>query len=108
MSDELGLFEQRMLLAIQRKQPHAYGVAIQDELKKRTNREYSSGAIYATLERLEKKGFVKAKEGEATAQRGGRRKVYFSLTAPGHKALQVSLNASDALRENTVFEPVTT
>jgi PadR family transcriptional regulator PadR len=106
MSDQIGQFEQMVLLAILRKQPAAYGIAIQDELMARTGREYSVGAIYATLDRLDKKGFVKAKQGEATPQRGGRRKLYFSLTAPGQSALQASLNALDSLRANTALDPV--
>jgi PadR family transcriptional regulator PadR len=108
VSDQIGQFEQMVLLAILRKQPSAYGIAIQDELRVRTGREYSVGAIYATLDRLEKKGFVKTKQGEATAQRGGRRKLYFSLTALGQSALQASLNALDSLRSNTPLAPVLT
>jgi PadR family transcriptional regulator PadR len=108
MSDQIGQFEQMVLLGILRKQPAAYGISIQDELLARTAREYSVGAIYATLDRLEKKGFVKSKQGEATAQRGGRRKLYFSLTAPGQSALQASLNALDSLRSNTKLAPVQT
>jgi DNA-binding PadR family transcriptional regulator len=106
MSDQLGQFEQMVLLAILRKHPAAYGISIQEELQARTSREYSVGAIYSTLDRLEKKSFVKSKQGEATAQRGGRRKLYFSLTAPGQSALQASLDALDSLRSNTVLAPV--
>jgi DNA-binding PadR family transcriptional regulator len=106
MSDQLGQFEQQVLLAVFRKNPTAYGVAIQDELQMRTARTFSIGAIYTTLDRLEKKGFVKPKQGEATAERGGRRKLYFSLTGAGRSALQASLNATDALRADTVFAPV--
>jgi PadR family transcriptional regulator, regulatory protein PadR len=54
------------MLAILRLRPEAYGVALQKELKKRTGREYSVGAIYAVLDKLESKGFVKSKQGEAT------------------------------------------
>lgn len=108
MSDQIGQFEQLVMLTILRKQPAAYGISIQEELLARTEREYSTGAIYATLDRLEKKGFVKTKQGEATAQRGGRRKLYFSLTAPGQSALQASLNALDSLRPNTSLAPVQT
>jgi|SRR4051794_12863599 PadR family transcriptional regulator PadR len=108
MPDQIGQFEQLVLLAILRKQPTAYGVSIQEELRARTTREYSVGAIYATLDRLEKKGFVKTKQGEATAQRGGRRKLYFSLTAPGQSVLEASLNALDSLRSNTKLAPVMT
>jgi PadR family transcriptional regulator PadR len=104
--DQLGLLEQYIMLAIQRLQPTAYGVSVQKELEERTGREYSTGAIYAVLDRLEGKGFVKSKQGEATAERGGRAKLYFSLTAPGQATLRASLNAFDRLREDTGFAPV--
>jgi DNA-binding PadR family transcriptional regulator len=106
MTDQIGQFEQHVLLAVFRKHPTAYGVAIQDELRLRTGRTCSIGAIYTTLDRLERKGFVKAKQGEATAERGGRRKLYFRLTGAGRSTLQASLNATDALRVDTDFAPV--
>jgi DNA-binding PadR family transcriptional regulator len=104
--DQLGQFEQLVMLAILRMQPTAYGVALQKELKLRTGREYSTGGIYAVLDRLEDKGFVKSKQGEATPERGGRAKLYFSLTAPGQTALQASLRAIDSLRSNTALAAV--
>jgi DNA-binding PadR family transcriptional regulator len=104
--DQIGQLEQLVLLAILRLQPVAYGISLQKELKLRTKREYSIGAIYAVLDKLERKGFVKTKQGEATPERGGRAKLYFNLTAPGQSALQASLNAIDKLRSNTVLAPV--
>src|SRR6266436_2342563 len=99
--DQIGQLEQLVMLAILRLRPEAYGVALQKELKTRTGREYSVGAIYAVLDKLEGKGFVKPKQGEATPERGGRAKLYFNLTAPGQAALQASLKAIDNLRSNT-------
>jgi PadR family transcriptional regulator, regulatory protein PadR len=101
MSDQIGLLEQHVMLAIMRKQPTAYGVSIQQELLLRTGREHSVGAIYTTLERLERKGFLKSKDGEATAQRGGRKKLYFSLTASGEAALSNSLTSLGSLARGT-------
>lgn len=104
--DQLGQFEQLVLLAILRLQPVAYGVALQKELKQRTGREYSTGAIYAVLDRLEGKGFVKSKQGEATPERGGRAKLYFNLTAPGQATLRASLRVIDKMRADTALAPV--
>jgi DNA-binding PadR family transcriptional regulator len=104
--DHISQLEQRVMLAIQRRRPQAYGVAIQKELKVRTGREYSVGAIYAVLDKLEHKGFAKAKRGEATPERGGRAKLYFDLTALGETALQASLSVVDKLRSKTRFTPV--
>ena len=50
------------------------------------------------LDRLDEKGFVRSKQGEATRERGGRRKLYFMLTAPGKRALTDSMNAMGSLR----------
>jgi DNA-binding PadR family transcriptional regulator len=105
--DQIGQLEQYVMLAIMRLQPSAYGISLQKELKLRTGREYSIGAIYAVLDKLEHKGFVKPKQGEATPQRGGRAKWYFSLTAPGQAALQASLQAIDNLRSSAHAMPVT-
>jgi PadR family transcriptional regulator, regulatory protein PadR len=40
--------------------------SIQDHIKARTGREPSTGSIYASLDRLEEKGFVKSRRGEPT------------------------------------------
>ncbi len=72
-------------------------MSIQEHIKERTGREPSTGSIYASLDRLEEKGFVKSRQGEATPERGGKRKLYFSITAPGRRALTESLQAIDAL-----------
>ncbi len=94
---ELTTLEQHLLLAIIGLRPNAYGVSIQDYIKERTGREPSTGSIYASLDRLEEKGFVKSRQGEATPERGGKRKLYFTITAPGQRALKESLQAIDAL-----------
>jgi PadR family transcriptional regulator len=93
--------EQVVMLAILRKQPDAYGVSIYEELEKRLNKAVPMATIYATLDTLEKKGFVKSKMGEATAERGGRAKMFFEITGKGQTTLIASLNALDRLRAGT-------
>jgi Transcriptional regulator PadR-like family len=58
----------------------------------------------ASLDRLEDKGFVKSRQGEATAERGGKRKLLFTITAPGQRALRESLQAIDVLREGLAWK----
>jgi PadR family transcriptional regulator PadR len=94
---ELTTLEQHLMLAIIALHPSAYGVSIQDHIKARTGREPSIGSVYASLDRLEEKGLVTSRQGEPTAARGGRRKLYFSITAPGQHALQQSLQAIRSL-----------
>jgi PadR family transcriptional regulator len=99
MASDLNSLEQQMMLAIIKLMPNAYGVAIGDHIKRVTGRAYSIGAIYAALERLEERGFLKSRQGEPTAARGGRRKLYFDLTAAGQMALKQSLAMLDKLRK---------
>ena len=61
----------------------SYGLSIRDRLQKRLARRVSLGAIYTTLERLEAKGYISSAWGEATAERGGRRKRLYQIEAPG-------------------------
>lgn len=65
----------------------AYGVAIRDELTSRTGRTVHISAVHSSLNRLEKKGFLRSAMGEPTAERGGRRKRLFTLTGSGKQAL---------------------
>jgi len=88
--DYLGEFEQIVLLALLRLRDNAYGMTIRREILKRTGREVSIGAVYATLDRLEQKGYVSSRQGEATPERGGRAKRYFRIEAPGRRALNSS------------------
>ncbi|MCA8895972.1 MAG: helix-turn-helix transcriptional regulator [Hyphomicrobiales bacterium] len=95
---DLSLLEQRIMLAILRQHPNAYGVSIQDEIRTRSGKDYSFGSIYTALGRLEDNGFIESRAGEASATRGGRRKLYFELTGMGSRVLDQELNATDALR----------
>jgi PadR family transcriptional regulator, regulatory protein PadR len=97
MDTELTTLEQHLLLAIIGLGSNAYGVSIQDHIKERTGREPSTGSIYASLDRLEEKGFVKTRQGEPTKERGGKRKLYFTITAPGQHTLRHSLQAIRSL-----------
>jgi PadR family transcriptional regulator PadR len=93
MSDGLGEFEQLVLLALVRLGDEAYGVTVHQQLEGRAGREVALGAVYKTLARLEAKKLVTARLGEPTAERGGRRKRYYNVTAQGRRALSRSLAA---------------
>lgn len=89
----LGEFEQFLLLAILRLGDNAYGSTIRQLLAESINRDVTIGALYTTLERLEKKGLVESKMGESTSERGGRAKKYFKVSAQGQSALRRSKQA---------------
>ena len=84
----LGEFQELVLLAILSLNDDAYGVAIQRAIKDVANRNITRGALHSALSRLEEKGFLKSHFGEATAERGGRRKRIYSVTAAGESALK--------------------
>jgi DNA-binding PadR family transcriptional regulator len=85
--DYLGEFEHIIVLALLRLEDRAYGVTVRQEIELRTKREVSIGAVYATLDRLETKGYVKSRHGEPTPERGGRSKRFFRVTAAGMAAV---------------------
>lgn len=75
----------------------AYGVSIKTDIESRLNRNVSVGALQSALKRLEQKGYLKSREGESTAERAGRPKRYFSITASGKMALEYVRNSRNAL-----------
>jgi PadR family transcriptional regulator PadR len=79
----LGGFELLVLLALIRLGDEAYGVPISEAIEESSGKEVAMGSVYITLERLEQKGFVSSRLGEPTAERGGRAKTYFRITAKG-------------------------
>jgi len=86
-----GEFELLVLLAVRRLGDDAYGVTIRDELERETSREVTLGTVYKTLGRLATKGHLEARTGAPTAERGGRRKKLYRVTASGREALARSL-----------------
>ena len=91
--DLLGSLEHIVLLALVRLEANAYGMTIRREIEARTGRNISIGAVYATLERLEAKRYVRSSLGEPTAERGGRAKRLFRIEAEGGRALRSSQDA---------------
>ncbi len=97
--DYLGEFEHIIVLALLRLDDRAYGVSVRQEIEFRTNREVSIGAVYATLDRLETKGFVKCHRGDPTPERGGRSKRFFRVTAKGVAAVNRTQRALQRMTE---------
>jgi PadR family transcriptional regulator, regulatory protein PadR len=94
---QLGEFEEVVLLTVGVLHGNAYGVTIKEELEQRLDRDVTVGALQVTLRRLEAKGFLKSKQGEATDSRRGRPKLFFEITAYGKKALDYTKETRDAL-----------
>jgi len=94
---QLGEFEEVVMLAVGILYEKAYGVSIKKEIEARLARNVSVGALQSALKRLEEKGFLKSREGEGTAERAGRPKKYFSITAEGKKALELARDTRNAM-----------
>ena len=98
----LGEFEQLVLLAVLCSSQHggeAYGVTIHRELARRTRRRVSRGAVYMTVDRLEKKGLLSSYTTQPLAERGGRARRCYELTKPAMAALRESKRALVSLWE---------
>jgi len=91
----LGEFEELVLLAVAGLGENAYGMKIRQAIEEIGGRFTSIGAVYATLDRLEDKGYVSSEYGEATAERGGRAKRFFRIEETGWKAM----NSAERVRE---------
>ena len=65
----------------------AYAFKIAEEFESQTQRAVSIGSVHSTLSRLTDKGFLKSEMGAPTANRGGRRKRIYEITAYGERAL---------------------
>ncbi len=79
--------EEFLLLAIWRLQNNAYGVTIREQLKESTGKSWAFGALFVSLDRLVKKGFLQSHLSDPTPERGGRSKRMYRLTDEGMKAL---------------------
>jgi PadR family transcriptional regulator PadR len=95
MKGYIGEFEELVLLTIAGLGDRAYGVAIKEDIEKRSERRISIGALHSTITRLEEKALIKSWLGDPTPERGGRRKRFFEITQQG----KVSLHHMKDLRD---------
>ncbi len=83
----LGELEELIMLIVGTLHPDAYAVSIRKALLEKMDRKVTLSSIHTTLNRLEEKQFVSSHFGEATPERGGKRKRYFLVTKEGYQAL---------------------
>jgi DNA-binding PadR family transcriptional regulator len=93
----LGELEELALLIVVGLGPEAYGVSVQRGLERDAGRPVALGAVYAALDRLARKGYVRCAIGDATPQRGGRRKRLFAATPDGIRALRATRDTRERL-----------
>lgn len=93
MAIYLGEFEYAVLLAVLHLQEGAYAVPVRELIEERTGRPVARGALYTGLDRLEAKGCLRSRMGEATEERGGKPKRYYTVTGAGMKAIRATHEA---------------
>jgi PadR family transcriptional regulator PadR len=76
------------LLAVGRLGDDAYGVTVCEDISSVTGRDVSIAAVYVALDRLDRRGLVRAWSSEPRPERGGRSRRHFVPTAAGHAALR--------------------
>jgi DNA-binding PadR family transcriptional regulator len=93
----LGEFEYAVLLATLHLESDAYGVPIRELIESRTGRPVARGALYTALDRLEQKGCLRSRTADASEDRGGRPRRYFTVTAAGMKAIKATHTAISSM-----------
>lgn len=102
--NHLGEFEHLVLLAVARLGEDGYGMSVRQEIEKRSGRDVSIGAVYATLDRLEKKSLVETREGSPSPMRGGKSKRHFSLSPTGVTALRDARALLDRMWDGLILD----
>lgn len=99
----LGEVEQLVLLAILRLGDGAYAVPIRDEITHQTGVELSRGTIYVTLDRLERKGYIRSWFADPTPEPGGKSRRCVAIERDGIMALRAAQRMVDRLRAGTTL-----
>jgi DNA-binding PadR family transcriptional regulator len=97
--------ELTILLAVSRLGDDAYGLTVRDDISKRTGHDYSVGAVYTTLQRLEEKGLVVSRMSDPLPVRGGRARREFTLTGAGAKVLRDARRIASSVWAGHGFTP---
>ena len=105
IKNKLGEFEELVLLAIGGLSDEAYTVSIQQLLETHANRSVSMGALYTSLERLTKKGFLNSSMSEPTPERGGKSKRVYQVTYAGEVALRDAREIRESLWRQFNWSP---
>lgn len=92
-----GEFEQMVLLAILQRGEEAFALEVRREIEESAGREVSRGAFYTTLDRLERKGYVRWSEETPPDGRVAGPLRRFEVTPEGLRVLRTSRAALERL-----------
>jgi PadR family transcriptional regulator PadR len=96
----LTLDESIFLAAILILEAGAYGVAIRRKALEMAGKSVSYGTLYSHLDQLFRKGYVAKAFGTPSAERGGRRKIYYRVLPAGLEALKTTLSLQHSLQQS--------
>lgn len=99
----LGDFEHLVLLAVMRLVDAGYGLAIRDEIVQRTARDVATGAVYTTLDRLERKGLVRSSVEQGAPARDNRVRRRYEITSAGREAVSAAQRDIRAMSSGLVL-----
>lgn len=100
----LGELEQLVLLGVMQLEREAHAPAIREAIEGRAGIALARGTVYVTLDRLDRKGYLASRFGEPTAERGGKAKRLFKVTAAGKRALAEAERVIGLMRRGTAPE----
>lgn len=89
--------EEILLLSVWRLKGEAYGVAVKKFIRNTIGKDWNYGTLYCTFDQLVKKGMLEKREGMPLPERGGRRKMYYSVTPEGIRTLQEAIELHSSL-----------
>jgi PadR family transcriptional regulator PadR len=93
----LGDLEEIVLLAVARCEPEAYGMRVRQEIEDQSGRTVAIGAVYASIERLGDKGYIRPAEPPDGTRRDPRARRFFAITPAGARAVQETAALRDRL-----------
>jgi DNA-binding PadR family transcriptional regulator len=101
----LNRIELLTLLAVLRLGGTAYGVTIYEEIQRIAGADVSLAGVYSAIDRLERRGLMRAWRSEPRPERGGRARRHYELTASGRDLVRRERDLSMKMWRGLVLDP---
>jgi PadR family transcriptional regulator, regulatory protein PadR len=95
----LTLKDQLMILSILKLGKEASLIKLRELLNNNTDKKWSIGNVFVSLERLESLGYVTIKLGEPTGKRGGKAVKFYLVSNAGMEGLKETKKMQDGMWE---------
>lgn len=97
---ELTKTEEILLLSIWQLKDQAYGLKIRRYVSTLIGKDFTYGNLYSALSQLTQKQLVNKRVGEDAPYRGGKRRMYYTLSSVGVEALKNAYEMNNKLWKN--------